>query len=282
MSSRLSWTKFGEAAKGIKCTHIADDVEIEFVTKKVKESDYKPNGYWIMFARKQGWSDSDIKDIMRAADPTSVALKMYERVLATEKAILKQDLEKRMLLYEQQREAAMEPPPGIGTPEPAATDVKPSPGAGAPESVPAAGAPSSAPSKPTGLRARFSSKQAENQQADSARALEPKTGGIASRLKQMKQVTETNEQDSTLFVRNVPEDYNEQDIKAVLGDRFNVSRINVVRKMQSNGERASTGSAFIVLSTREDAVDCMEYLQGYRWCNIIASVDFSQPKKATY
>jgi hypothetical protein len=61
-----------------------------------------------------------------------------------------------------------------------------------------------------------------------------------------------------------------------------VSRINIVRKTQSNGERASTGSAFIVLYNREDAVACMDFLQGYRWCNIIASVDFSQPKKVAY
>ena len=280
MSSKLSWTKFGEAAKGIKCTHVADDVEMEFVANQVKECDYNLNGYWIMFARKQGWSDSDIKDIVRAADPKAVALKMYERILSTEKAILKQDLDKRMVIYEQQRPAVV----AFETTTAASSNSNSNSSSNSSSNENAANAIQPAAvkeTKPTGLRARFSSKQAENQQATPTDT-PPKSAGISSRLKQMKQVTETNEQDSTLFVRNVPEDYQEQDIKTVIGDRFNVSRINIVRKTQSNGERASTGSAFIVLYNREDAVACMEFLQGYRWCNIIASVDFSQPKKVAY
>jgi len=273
---------------------------MEFIANQVKECDYDLNGYWITFARDNGWSDSDIKDIMRASDPTAVGLKMYERILSTEKAILKQDLDKRMAIYDQQRAAV------LGTVTAASSGSNSSSSSGS-------GSNSSSSStkdkdkdnvevkvkdkdnvevnvnvnakvnetKTTGLRARFSSKQAENQQSTTD-TQQPKSAGISSRLKQMKQVTETNEQDSTLFVRNVPEDYQEQDIKTVIGERFNVSRINIVRKTQSNGERASTGSAFIVLYNREDAVACMEFLQGYRWCNIIASVDLSQPKKVAY
>ena len=280
MSSRLSWTKFGEAAKGIKCTYVADDVEMEFIANQVKECEL--NGYWITFARDNGWSDSDIKDIVRAADPNATALKIYERILSTEKAILKQDLEKRMAIYEQQRAAVVGMPPTIEPTSSSSSSSSSASSSAIKPSIETDAVQVQVQVKPTGLRARFSSKQAENQQAAPTEASQPKAAGISSRLKQMKQVTENNEQESTLFVRNVPEDYQEQDIKIVLGDRFNISRINVVRKTQSNGERASTGSAFIVLYNREDAVACMEFLQGYRWCNIIASVDFSQPKKVAY
>ena len=267
LQERLSWSKFGEAAKGIKCTYIADEVEIEFVSpKQEKESSYKPNGYWITLARNQGWSDSDIKDIMRAPDPEAVALKMYERMLNTDNAKLRMARDKHMAEYDRLRAEIATP-----APEPVAPVLVPAPASAASSAAPAP-APVEAKS---GLRARFSAKQTENKQNEAAA---PAKTGIASRLKQIKQNNETLEQDSTLFVRNVPEDYTEQDIKNVLFN-FNIARINIVRKSTGDdGVRLSSGSAFIVLGSREDAVACMEFLHGYRWCNVIASVDFSKPK----
>lgn len=258
---RAKWRKFGEATKDIKCTYIADEVEIEFIVKEKKESSFKPNGYWITFARNQGWSASDINDIIRSPDPEAVALKMYERILNTENAKLRMEVDKQMAEYDRLRAEILDTEHISKVKEPSAT---------VPVPVPA----STEPPK-SGLRARFSAKQSENKKGDDETSV--KSGGIASRLKQIKQTKDQSEQDSTLFVRNVPEDYTEQDIKVVLND-FKVVRVNIVRKANADDVRVSTGSAFVVLSCREEAVACMEFLHGYHWCNVIASVDFSKPK----
>jgi hypothetical protein len=259
---RSIWRKFGEATKDIKCTYIADEVEIEFIVKEKKESSFKPNGFWITFARNQGWSVSDINDIMRSPDPGAVALKMYERILNTENAKLRMEVDKQMAEYDRRRADILNAEPEHN-PKVHETSVPPVAVSGTPE-----------PPK-SGLRARFSAKQSENKKGDDQTSM--KSGGIASRLKQLKQTKEQSEQDSTLFVRNVPEDYTEQDIKTVLHD-FKIVRVNIVRKANGDDVRVSTGSAFVVLSSRDEAVACMEFLHGYHWCNVIASVDFSKPK----
>jgi RNA recognition motif-containing protein len=260
---RSKWLKFGEATKDIKCTYMADEVEIEFIVKEKKESSFKPNGYWITFARNQGWSVSDINDIMRSPDPAAVALKMYERILNTENAKLRMELDKQMAEYDRRRADILNAEQKEKEPASLSVASPPVAESGTPE-----------PPK-SGLRARFSAKQSENKKADDESAV--KSGGIASRLKKLKQTKEQSEQDSTLFVRNVPEDYTEQDVKTVLTD-FKIVRVNIVRKANGDDVRVSTGSAFVVLSSREEAVACMEFLHGYHWCNVIASVDFSKPK----
>jgi RNA recognition motif-containing protein len=102
-------------------------------------------------------------------------------------------------------------------------------------------------------------------------------------MRDIKEKTRQNQQEATLFVSNVPLDYTERDIREVLDNirpDFEAVRINIVKKYsEEESVKSSTGSAFIVLKNKEDAQECINFLHGYRWDNLIACADFASSKE---
>ena len=99
---------------------------------------------------------------------------------------------------------------------------------------------------------------------------------IALTMKQMKHDKQENEQDATLFVSNLSETTDESDLRVILGECFNVRRVNFVRKDRESGNHNGVG--FVVLATKGDAERCLEFLNGYRLNHLILSAAFSKPR----
>lgn len=99
---------------------------------------------------------------------------------------------------------------------------------------------------------------------------------LADKLRSKKEQSHESEQQCTLFLDNVPEEYTSQDIKRELQD-FNVTRVNVVA--EKNGSKQSIGRAFVVLRNIEETQSCMEYINTQcRWGHFVVNAVLAKPK----
>ena len=261
---RQLWAKFGKACNEPSPTvYESNEILIEFKgnENETESNDYEYMSYSII-ARREGWSFLEIEEINKSLNPAEAFRKIFKRKLdvlfhsidAKYNPILA-ELKLQEIQAAKEQEKAREETREKSREETSKTQTQ----------------------EPKGLRARFSAKLAENDTRERDREKEPVKSSLSSRLKKNKQDKLENEQESTLFVSNVPLEYTENDIRYHLADRFRVTRINVVRKAAyGSEERISVGSAFVVCINRDEADACLNFLHGYRWDNLIAAVSFSE------
>ena len=130
-------------------------------------------------------------------------------------------------------------------------------------------------SKParTGLAARRAHRQM-------TRETIPEDGGNFGQRQRAKRITNREEEyKKTLFVENVPDDYERSDIEGHLQD-FNIVRVSIVRGQPDHqGVRSSIGKAFVECRSVEEAQECLRAITGSRWGHQIVSAQISRPKK---
>jgi hypothetical protein len=271
---RLKLPRFGSGVND-KCWHQEETEVFIELTKPIKKSnpDLDSVGFYVTTARNEGWGDTDIRDIVQSENPKELFYKIYlNRLAEVERRIVRATA--ASLLVTSAPAAPVSSPAAPVTSAPAAPG---SPAAPVPEVTTTTSTPVQVAS--IGLRARLNTKLAENKKQAAVSEDAPKIG-ISHRLQKMKDDKVNTEQESTLFVRNVPLDYTEQDIRNVLNTQFNVERINIVRKAPPGSQdRVSVGCAFIVLTSKKEAEACITFLDGYRWGHMLASVAFSEPRK---
>lgn len=281
---RQFWPKFGEI--GNKTTYEANEIEIEYV-KQTKEVPYILNGYYLTQAKKLGWSKSDIDEIEKSLQPDEKFFKIFASKNETLCAAVDAKYEK--LKLEMDAKLSLEFLKDKSTCK--VLDLKteivvkevPSVVLALPTSAVSSSVLPELPAS-KGFRSRLNAKLAENKilNLNSSEQSEKATTGISARIKKIKSDKETTEQISTLFVNNVPLDYDENDIRESLNNRFNISRVNIVRKIAPGSHstvKTSIGSAFIVCNSYEDATLCLQALNGHRWGNLIACASFSEQKQ---
>lgn len=125
----------------------------------------------------------------------------------------------------------------------------------------------------TSWKAKMASKLKNNTESSESKSL-----GWKARMKNKKSQFQDNEQQSTLFITNIPDDYTEEDIQNELKNRFDIRRVNVVRVDRGDGHRVSNGKAFVVCRNQQEAQSCMDYLSTCRWGSLVISVQFAKPK----
>lgn len=262
---RQFWPKFGSASdRTLNTTHIANEVNIEYSNSVIKEKKWVSPAFYIKQAELLKWNRSEVEDIQKSEAPDELFYKIFTNKSLTMCAMVDSK-------YEGQLRAIDAP-----------TDCKPLPGQA---TVPVLDLKIS-----KGFRSRLNVKLAEVK--DKAKALEEeaekskepgaqavKQVGITARIKKLKEDKEITEQNSTIFVHNVPIEFDEQDIRESLKGDFTITRVNIVKKAATPMDtvKTSIGSAFIVCANVEDAERCLKVLNGHRWGNLIASASFSRP-----
>jgi len=235
--ARLKWARFGEAAKrnfNVQ-TQVGSDVQFEYCDKIQDEDDWIPNGAYVESARLYGWSDQDIKKLIRTQRPDLEYAKIYRSKVETELASQKVQM------------ATLKPTlPG-------------------PES---ASASASASASKLGLRERLLLKQ--QSRSEQPEQIKNPANSIAARMSQRGAIRDDT--NCTLFIENVPDDYTEADIKTHI-ESYKFRRVNIVRR-----EGQSVGKAFIELDSAEEALACMECINGQQWGYHIISAELSKPK----
>ncbi len=107
---------------------------------------------------------------------------------------------------------------------------------------------------------------------------QPKGKGVSlsDKLRSKKEQSQDSEQQCTLFLDNVPEEYTSQDIKQELQE-FNVTRVNVVT--EKGGSKQSIGRAFVVLRNITEMQACMDYINSScRWGHNVVKATLAKPK----
>jgi hypothetical protein len=289
-SSRTLWPKFGEAAKTNKiCWSVTDPVEVELTHPELKPKQIKWNNYesYVAFAMTLNWPSTDLMQLKEAESTKDMFMLIYKRKEATLEAqqnskfshrisaiesayvsslsAIKKDYERKLKIIR-------------GIPEDQELPCS-QPAAEAAGGTGTAEEPAQAqPVKSLGIRGRFNAKVAERKQKEETNptlSTASSSGvGLSARLKQMKQDKQDTEQDSTLFVSNISEDTDENELRAVLKD-FQLRRINFVRK----GGPSHTGAGFVVLAARDEATRCVEFLNGYRLNHLVLQAAFSKPRE---
>jgi len=271
--SRLHWSKFGEAIKNTVCWSSTEDVDMEITHKELKHHATKLNdsGVYVALADKLKWQESDMQQIREAECAEDMFKLIFNRKAATREAELTAKFNPRVSAVEANYAEAMkkikaefaslipEPPPQILKTSEATVQA--------------------APQKALGIRGRFNAKIAERrqQEADNPPAAVAGGGmGLSARLRQMKTDRVETEQEFTLFVSNISQDTDEQDLRDILTD-FNVRRVNYVRK---NGNPVHSGVGFVVLAARDEAERCMGFLNGHKFHHLILCAAFSKPRDA--
>ena len=297
MLNRLTWPKFGDAKKNTICWSFTDEVDIEITHPELKPQRKRADEYGIYLCMSQrfGWPVTDILQIREAPDAQSekaTFLQILKRRLNAVETEIQSKFASNLAAIEAEYNASMAlikekypPPPvavhavssevsaavaiAIAVADPTATAIE------EPDT-----APKTTVSVNLGIRGRFNAKLAERKhKEDTAPVSNSASGtsgggmGLSARMKHMKQDKQDTEQESTLFVSNIAEDSTENDLRMALNDKFNVRRINLVRKSATN---AHSGVGFVVLSSREEADKCLEYLHGYRLNHLILSAAFSK------
>ncbi len=279
---RLKLPRFGSGTND-KCWHQEDTEVFIELTKPIKKSnpDLDSVGFYVTTARNEGWGETDIRDIVQSENPSELFYKIYTNRLAEVERRIVRATTASMPVVASVAPVSVSVAPVAASVSPVAASVASVSSNAVPVSSNAAPVSSgaTAPVASIGLRARLNTKLAENKKQAAISEEAPKIG-IANRLQKMKDDKVQTEQESTLFVRNVPLDYTEQDIRNVINGQFKVERINIVRKAPPGSQdRVSVGCAFIVLTSKKEAEACIAFLDGYRWGHMLASVAFSEPRK---
>jgi len=240
---RLGWKKFGAAATGESCTKIANDVQFEFVQP------YKwiPNGIYLAAARKDNWSQEEIKKLIKSDRPDLLYRKLQKSKVDTHLASL-------MLKFEHRPDPSPSQSSGPGT-----NDTKPT------ESLPD-------PSVKMGLRERMLHKQRNRVDTEPTPSAKPNSHSARMNQRRDDAKQQHDEQLCTLFLQNIPEDYSESDIKTHIED-YQFRRVNVVRR-----EGESIGKAFIELESSEETQRCLDAINGQKWGYCVIEVQLSKPK----
>jgi hypothetical protein len=125
----------------------------------------------------------------------------------------------------------------------------------------------------TGLRDRINTRLQEHIDLEPEK---PAVGSLTAKLNERRYGSADRDVDKcTLFVENIPDEYEEQDIKDHLVD-FRYRRVTILRV-----GGASTGRAFIVLESEAEAQKCIEVFHGKRWGHCVIDVKLSKPKPKT-
>lgn len=246
---RMQWAKFGKARPmpgtwEKKLTRVDNEVKFEFIKDKeqvLDDPEWQPNGWLITLAQKNKWSELDISKIAKSRKPLDVYIQILKQKA---RATVSKDL----CLAEAKSCIISKTP--AGTP---------------------------AVSKParTGLAAR----RAHRQMTRETETV-PEGGGNFGQRQRAKRITNREEEyKKTLFVENVPDDYERSDIEGHLRD-FNIVRVSIVRGQPDHqGVRSSIGKAFVECRSIEAAQECLKAITGSRWGHQIVSAQISRPKK---
>lgn len=228
---RLKWKKFGSVKKNT--TTVGPDVYIEYTTQKRSTDldDWTPNGLYTKYAREDGWTDEEIKKIVKSDKPDQVYYKL-----------LKVKIE-RLIAEAKVKWAKMNPS----------------------EQVTGTGEETFASNVKMGLRERMLLKQ-RNTSSETGKG----SSSLSAKMQERK--NERDESKCTLFVQNVPEGYDESDIKSHI-EQFEYRRVNIVRR-----EGVSAGKAFIELESATAAQACLNHISGAHWGHCVIEVQLSKPK----
>lgn len=315
-SDRLQWAKFGEARKNTVCWSVVEDVEIDITHPELKARRRitDDSGTYIILAEQMRWLPTDVLRL-KESDPDSVkdiffqvfkrrldademelqskfrpSIAAIETAYAESMAKIQADLAAANEKSKQEYEDAMDK---INKQYPIATELKLKLKQKAmastvtikdtvsikEEVLPSAVATVQEQAGGNlGIRGRFNAKLAERKKHEDAAPVKSENSGVglSARLKQMKQEKQDNEQESTLFVSNISEHSDENDIRQALNEKFNVRRVNLVRKASSGQKHAGVG--FVVLVSPSEAERCMEFLNGYRMNHMVLSASFSSQR----
>lgn len=239
---RLKWKKFGAAVNDKPLapeTNLGREINFEFTQPEATE--WIPNGMYVTRAQNDGWSRDDIKKIIRSDRPDLVYRQIWNTKL---RALIAETKHKNPAPVDEGQSQV-----STGDPvEPVST-------------------------KGMGIRERLALKKKGRSSASGTAA----KGGISARMNQRRNDSgrgaNRDESKCTLFVENVPDDYDEHAIRQEIADH-QYRRVNIVRR---DGE--SVGKAFIELDTEEDAKICQEVINGTRWGHCIISAQFARPKR---
>lgn len=252
---RLQWKKFGIAV-GVPyhdTTELGADVEMERPATDPQGDEWIPNGEILMSAKQLGWTDREVDRLFKSSNPYKTFADMWEKKC-------KESMNLAVFRYnEEQRKKA------AAAAEAAGKSMEP---VSEPE-------PNVDTSKPMGLQERMRLRR--QKAATKASSTTGSTGNLADRLRLKKEAREDSAKKSTLFLENIPTDYDESMIKSYIQD-IRHRRVNVVRRENEYGVRDSVGKAFIECVSQEEAQKCIDLLHGARWESCIISVTFSKPK----
>jgi hypothetical protein len=240
---RLQWKPFGSVLKKKPTRATIDsDVQMEFLNNsRAVEAEWIPNSIYVKHAQEEGWSSEEI---------TSIIQYVEHGVLRPDKKYIQLFESKLRTLIAEAKIATIGNSINHMPIEQDVLNVKQS------------------------LRLRFKQKTYSRQQQQS----DPDTPkSLASRLEDRRAERDESQQKSTLFIENVPEEYEEADIKEHLQD-YDIRRINIVRRDNMRGVKESVGKAFIECDTEDVAIRCLEYLKTCRWENSVISAQLSKPK----
>lgn len=236
---RQLWKGFGKG-RDMSKTRIMEDVHIELtVPPIVQDEQWYPNGNWVNIARKENWTDFDIKQLISSDRPD---LKFAEL----------QKGKQKLAAYE--RIAKMNKEMGI---EDTVKD--------------------SIPDKKQDLTCLSLRERMKLKSKSRSTTEDTKDNSISSRLKQKREKNSDKSQQCTLFLENVPEIYNEMDIKSHLG-QFDIKRVTIVRRENQSGVKESVGKAFVECYEVEETQKCMEHLNTCRWEHYVISAQLSKPR----
>ena len=309
---RSKWAKFGEAKKNTVCWSVGENIDIDITHPELKRkhtNKLADSGTYIIIAQKLRWANSDILRL-KETDPDNVGetfWKIYNRKTDSEQAEIANKFRPEISAVEEHYSANMTTIQSTYKttmenlqkgwtvimdnlkqkyPDVIFNDVEK-------ENVPVqkellvtvTEKPDVAETSKTnlGIRGRFNAKLAERKKTEDLASVQGEntksesgsgsTGmGLSARLKQMKHVKQDTEQESTLFISNLAEQSSEQDLRQALLDKFNVRRINFVRKA---GNTQHSGIGFIVLASPSDAEKCLEFVNGYRLNHMVLCASFS-------
>jgi len=251
----MNWKHFGGVTpkNSMNCTTIGEDTFFEPTIPAKKYTDeWIPNGLYLREARKFGFSDNQIKEIIRSDRPDLVYYRLFSQFVQTKFGI--------------------KLPPNTG-----GSNIGPSKGSAATQDISENGT-ATQPKAKMGIRARFKQQKAELQN-------EPVKEQSSFKSRFNKTLKESRKEDDeklcTIFVCNVPTYYNEQDIKSLFDDTdFTIRRVNMVRhESYPGGPREPNGNAFVVCSTVDETQQCIEMLNGAKWDSSVMSAQLAKPKK---
>lgn len=257
---RLKWKKFGV---GKYTTTICDDVYLEYTDNARKEEPWVANGFYITQARKDGWSDHEIKLVRKAERPD---LKWKEIFFRKQDAAIATALAKVRATIKQEKEAAAARATRLNggmtgaeteAETEAETDDKPTEG----------------PVVVKGMSMKDLLKQKSQQRRGGTGS---KGGGITAQLQKKRE--QRGDRKLTIYVQNVPTDWTEDDIAEQLTD-FQIRRVSVTRKFNNVGVRVAVGSAFLELYEEDETERCITFLNDRcRWGSMVVSAQHARPK----
>jgi hypothetical protein len=244
---RLQWKHFGSVKDPMAKTDVTEDIEFEFTTSYVKNKDeWRFNGLYLGWARKDNWTQREINCIVRSARPDLEYRKIYKRRLDT---LIAETIEKMKTDEDKQREKDSEE------------------------------ALLNEPKKPVKINTAGLSLTDLLKQKTRQRTLDQTKGGTSAGITALLRNKQDKQSDKkcTIYVQNIPDEYIEADISAHLTE-FEIRRTHMVRRPDRSGVMTPVGTAFIECYDEDETEKCIEFLNTCKWEHRVINAQHSKPK----